>query len=517
MSSPWDDLVRDLPHTAVQAAMVHLVEVRRDAGELLVEAGSDTTELYCLLEGRVDIVRDGIRVDASGPGEIVGEMAMFRTRRRVASVRAALPTRALRLSREGYRELQIAENPVVFALDRQILAQMMARLRRLDLLAGRMARGEPNPWPAQADSLLTRLRALLRPARAQPSPRPLDASRTLEDSYLFRGAPLMALAALGARFQHRTFPPGDALCRQGTPGDTIFVIAQGTADVFASVGPSAADAVHKLGSVGPGAAVGMTSLVEGRTRMASVIAVDQVDALALDAAALREILADEGPATCALRTALIRALAEQIDEAAASVVQAATARAHPAEVYTDALSLSDQISVDTLVWTGMLDAAEIVAAVLRATDSPIDEAALREQVQRAVCAKQAEERSWPERTDCDRLDAALARLAEHGIVALHGVGANRSELREAGMAITSARQREGLRGWCGYDARAPERALKIGCLSLHAGALQGGYAQSQAIVDLAASVLREHDLDATAEYLLIEVWMQWQRRSAVVA
>lgn len=328
----WDDLLGDLPDYLADQARSACHDVRVDSGEPLMSEGDDDPAMVYVLDGKVAIHRGGVRLDESGPGEIVGEMSLFRAAPRVATVVAEEPSRALLFEREGYDALVAANNPVAFRIERLVLTQLGARLRRLDGLVAKNTRGVANPYGPPPASFLQRLRAMVRPAAPPPLiERKLDPAEVLDQSHLFQGERFALIEGLTKFVEHFVFAQGQTLCDQGEQGDALYLIAAGKADVYVSL---PGEKIHKLGSVGPGAAVGMTSLVDGRPRMATVIATEQVDALELKKAAFDALIAQDGQLQSALRRALIRAFAEQVDEAGANLVSLAD-HAAPANAATE--------------------------------------------------------------------------------------------------------------------------------------------------------------------------------------
>ena len=120
-----------------------------DAGELLVERGSDSSGFFVLLSGRVSVVAGGA-IHELGPGEFFGEMALlgsyepartgpdlFGERaalnrgRRSADVAAVEPVEALVIE-TIYFEPFLMENPSVAVA---ILRGVLSRLRDLQLQA----------------------------------------------------------------------------------------------------------------------------------------------------------------------------------------------------------------------------------------------------------------------------------------------------------------------------------------------------------------------------------------------
>ena len=74
-----------------------LRDVRVEPGEALIEQGALPYEIFVLEEGTVEVVRDDERIATLGPGDIVGEMGLMEQERRMATVRAVTPVRAVAL------------------------------------------------------------------------------------------------------------------------------------------------------------------------------------------------------------------------------------------------------------------------------------------------------------------------------------------------------------------------------------------------------------------------------------
>jgi len=82
-----------------------VVEVQAAPGEPLIEQGSMPYELFVIEEGTVDVVRDDEPLASLGAGDVVGEIALLARHRRMASVVARTPVRALALHVDALQEL----------------------------------------------------------------------------------------------------------------------------------------------------------------------------------------------------------------------------------------------------------------------------------------------------------------------------------------------------------------------------------------------------------------------------
>lgn len=317
--SARDDLFGDLPEYLAKGALLECHDLDVGEGEVIMSAGDDDPAMIYVLEGSVAVKRGGVEIDRSGPGQVIGEMALFRGVPRVAEIETATPTQALIVTREAYFKLVEANNPVVFRLERKILEQLGARLRRLDELVAAKSEGQTNPYYEPPKGLFDQLKSLFSRKEEDEEliERDIAAADVLGESHLFRGERYPLVEGIANRLEHFVWTTGQTLCEQGETGDAVYVIAEGRADVYVH---TTGGRIHKLGTVGPGAAVGMTALVDDRPRSATVIATEQVDALELTKASFDALVAQDGQIQSALRRAIIRAFADQIDQAGAALV-----------------------------------------------------------------------------------------------------------------------------------------------------------------------------------------------------
>ena len=78
------------------------------AGTPLVSQGEAGEELFLLFDGVLEVEVDGTPVATLGPGSIVGERALLEAGRRVATLRAVTPCRVFVLSRDQFRDEDLA-------------------------------------------------------------------------------------------------------------------------------------------------------------------------------------------------------------------------------------------------------------------------------------------------------------------------------------------------------------------------------------------------------------------------
>ena len=98
-------LFGDLDEYDLSQVARRVVEVQAEPGEMLIEQGSMPYELFVIEDGTVDVVRDDEPLASLGAGDVVGEIALLARHRRMASVVARTPVRALALHVDALQEL----------------------------------------------------------------------------------------------------------------------------------------------------------------------------------------------------------------------------------------------------------------------------------------------------------------------------------------------------------------------------------------------------------------------------
>ena len=117
-------------------------------------------------------------------------------------------------------------------------------------------------------------------------------------------------------------------------------------------------------------------------------------------------------------------------------------------------------SIRTWVWSGFYSPEEVDGFIDDILEPDADEEMLRAAVLPEFEKKAAAEASWPQRTDCDRLDEAFEELNAAGIIALHNAGYTMSDGHEDVGEELHQRGRSGIRGYCFYHGQDLERAVQ---------------------------------------------------------
>lgn len=99
-------------------------EIDLRAGKELMRQGAPGREFFVLLEGTVDVARDGKRIATLGAGDFFGELALVSDTPRTASVTATTPIRALVVNGRDFRRL-LHDEPAVAAKVMEAMAERM--------------------------------------------------------------------------------------------------------------------------------------------------------------------------------------------------------------------------------------------------------------------------------------------------------------------------------------------------------------------------------------------------------
>jgi small-conductance mechanosensitive channel/CRP-like cAMP-binding protein len=123
----------------------------------------------------------------------------------------------------------------------------------------------------------------------RPAPEAAEARRAalLGSIDIFRPFSAEERAALAARMTERLVPPGTAVVRQGDPGESLFLLAEGALDIRVAAPGRAEAPVDRLTQ---GAVFGEMSLLTGQPRSATVAAATEAVVLELAKADLDPVL-----------------------------------------------------------------------------------------------------------------------------------------------------------------------------------------------------------------------------------
>jgi CRP-like cAMP-binding protein len=101
-------LFSDLSDEEANRLAAFATETSAAEGQILMKQGDYAVELIAIEEGTADIIQDGKKIASLGPGDLIGEMALFNREPRNADVIATSPMRLLKLTHWEIRRMSDA-------------------------------------------------------------------------------------------------------------------------------------------------------------------------------------------------------------------------------------------------------------------------------------------------------------------------------------------------------------------------------------------------------------------------
>jgi CRP-like cAMP-binding protein len=120
-------LFADLSQKELEALAQISEDLEVEAGTVLARQGDTGREFFVVLEGEVDVTRDGQTLNPEGGGDFFGEMALVADLPRTATLTARTPVRLFVLTAQGFRSM-LAHSPDV---ELKVLRAMVKRLTRM--------------------------------------------------------------------------------------------------------------------------------------------------------------------------------------------------------------------------------------------------------------------------------------------------------------------------------------------------------------------------------------------------
>jgi CRP-like cAMP-binding protein len=281
--------------------------VEVEPGFVLFPEDQPLSDLWVLLEGRVRLVRDTpygrLTLAWVEPGEILGEMELIDGQPTVLRAEAALPGRLLALPHAGLEE--------VLARDRYLSVQVYWHFWKL--LARRIRQANE-----RAERFFQRLFAPGSPGTpTPPRPRAMAEATRVSDTQkmaLFQEQGLSAseLQLLTTFSQEERFRQGEAIFREGDPGDRLYIVLDGQVRISKFI-PGVGE--EALAILGRGEFFGEMALVDGAPRSADAIAHSETAiVLAIDQRVLADILSRDPESALRFLRILGRILSRRLRE-----------------------------------------------------------------------------------------------------------------------------------------------------------------------------------------------------------
>ena len=288
-----------------------------EVGMRLIEEGETDPTLLCVVHGELDIKTGDTPLGTADAGSIVGEMALFGTGQRMASVEARSKARILLLDRPGYTKLRDTNSPVALALEHFALEQLMQRLSDTSDAIAELAHGKQATAVVPQRGFFSAVRNLFGVGGPRRAPE-VDPVKVMQATPFFSDALPDALAQIGDRMAPQAWSAGSFLCTEGTIGQEMYLLADGQVEVLISTGDERAE---QLATLEPGDAFGMIALLDSRPRMASVVSRTPVTVLALGLTDWQDLVGANTPGGSAMRVAMIRCVSDQLAFANAQLAQ----------------------------------------------------------------------------------------------------------------------------------------------------------------------------------------------------
>jgi len=302
-------LFHGLSATDLASALQRFKTLDVASGVRIIEEGEEDPACVIVHTGELLISTGDTVLAKARAGDLLGEMGLFGSGVRSASVETLTPCKLLALDWESYDYLRRSRHPVAFALEDAAATQLTDRLRVIRERIATSARGTSIERATPPRSFLQKVAEAVG-AGGTFDPGPIDGAAVLAQSPLFAGASPTLLAEVARLFVPYGARTGHFLITEGDPGNEMFLMASGSVDVLVATGK---DRVQPVATLHPGEAFGFCSLVQpDQPRMASCVAKEKVTALSMDKMRWAEVAHRGDIHGSVLRVAMIRALADQL-------------------------------------------------------------------------------------------------------------------------------------------------------------------------------------------------------------
>jgi CRP-like cAMP-binding protein len=139
--------LRDLTSDERRTLLAWGREVSFAAGERIIEEGSPAASFFVIMDGTVEVLKEGRRIAELGPGAILGEMALFNRDLRTSEARGRERCRLLSFPTADFTRLVLQQDPVAVKVMGTLGRLMVQRLQARDRELLRQA-GEQDPAEA---------------------------------------------------------------------------------------------------------------------------------------------------------------------------------------------------------------------------------------------------------------------------------------------------------------------------------------------------------------------------------
>ncbi len=177
--------------------------------------------------------------------------------------------------------------------------------------------------------------------------------------------------------------------------------------------------------------------------------------------------------------------------------------------------------IRTHVWSGEYSPEEVGIIIEDNFDTDPNEKWLRAAIEREFAAKRTAEQTWPEETECDRLERSFEMLETRGII----VECNADDNDEGAAAVNDLYKQAGAEkskfiGYCFYTEQEKERAVERPGMYLAFGAFGGNDSQAVAVGEILREEFERVGFDVEWDgnpknWLIFLSKFCWQKRNRV--
>ena len=239
------------------AAVLQKKEVQ--PGTTIIQQGEAGDALYLILQGDVHVVRDGQKVQRLGEGELFGEMSLFDSIRRTATVISATPVTLGVIGKDAFYDLLRSnlELAISFA------GMLSKRIRRMneESHSSQMENREDLHTDLTGAPLI-----VSKPAEDKEAASLTEKMMILLKVDMFASLSQRQLAALAELTEEVTVQAGETILQYGEPGDALYGIISGRVSVERDG--------RQMAELHQGDVIGEMALLERAPRSASVTALE---------------------------------------------------------------------------------------------------------------------------------------------------------------------------------------------------------------------------------------------------
>lgn len=140
-------LVNGLPDATIDEIMALAVVDGKVAGEALIDEGQKSSDLFVILEGRVNVYTDkGDKLAESGPGTVLGEVALVDDGPRSATAVCVGQVRYARLPAATLRKYMSNNREAGFIMLANLSRVLSMRLRNTNAVMEDLRAQTSDPW-----------------------------------------------------------------------------------------------------------------------------------------------------------------------------------------------------------------------------------------------------------------------------------------------------------------------------------------------------------------------------------